>query len=302
MKFTKEERMKYIGSSDIAAVLGLSRWKTPLKLWAEKTGEVDPDDLSDNQAVEWGTRLEEVVSKKFSEKHDCKLIAYKKRYTHKKYPFISCELDRLIAGTDELVEIKTCNAWSYKAWDGDEIPQDYILQVMLALGLSGRNVGHFAVLVGGQKYIERKITFDQKLYDSMIEKAAHFWSYHIKKKIAPMAMADDNSDMINFFPEDKTDKIVSANQEIEQRIALRQELAMHIKEQIKEKAEIEAKLKQIIGEATGLETEKYKATWKKQNMRPNFDTELMQENGHYELYVKPNSGRVLRISKKKEAK
>ena len=47
--FTTEERRNYIGGSDIAAILGMSRWKTPLKLWLEKTGEVEPDDLSENE-------------------------------------------------------------------------------------------------------------------------------------------------------------------------------------------------------------------------------------------------------------
>jgi predicted phage-related endonuclease len=45
------ERIGFIGSSDAAAVLGLSRWKTPLQIWAEKTGQVVPDDISDKEAV-----------------------------------------------------------------------------------------------------------------------------------------------------------------------------------------------------------------------------------------------------------
>lgn len=287
MNYTPEERRKYIGSSDISAVLGWNPWKTPLKLWAEKTGEIDPDDLSDNQAVEWGTRLEDVVAQKFAEKHEVKLMAYKKRYVHKDYPYMSCELDRLIVGTDNLVEVKTCNAWAYKDWEkDDEIPVHYILQVQYALGLSGRKKGYFAVLCGGQKYFEKEIEFDQELFDMMIEKARAFWEENVLKKIAPMAMSDDNSDMVNFFPENKTDEIISANEEVNDAIAQRQELSMHIGEMIKEKSEIEAKLKQIIGEATGLETDKYRVTWKKQSKK--------------EYIVKASKTRVMRVSKKKE--
>ena len=36
-----------IGSSDAAAVLRLSPWKSPLALYAEKVGLIEPDDLSD---------------------------------------------------------------------------------------------------------------------------------------------------------------------------------------------------------------------------------------------------------------
>ena len=39
--FTAEERREYIGGSDIAAVMGMNRWKTSLTLWLEKIGEID---------------------------------------------------------------------------------------------------------------------------------------------------------------------------------------------------------------------------------------------------------------------
>ena len=67
--FTAEERRNYIGGSDIAAILGMSRWKTPLKLWLEKTGEVEPDDLSENEAVQLGIELEDFVAQKFANLH-----------------------------------------------------------------------------------------------------------------------------------------------------------------------------------------------------------------------------------------
>ena len=45
------ERSEYIGGSDIASVMGLSRWKTPLQLWAEKTGNIPQEDLSDKEYI-----------------------------------------------------------------------------------------------------------------------------------------------------------------------------------------------------------------------------------------------------------
>ena len=98
------DRTTFIGSSEIATILGLNPYKTILELWAEKTGAVPPADLTGNEAVEWGCRLERVVSEKFAEKNNVKLIAYKKRFVHPKYPFLSCELDNIIAGTDEMVD------------------------------------------------------------------------------------------------------------------------------------------------------------------------------------------------------
>ena len=67
-KDVAQNRHEYIGGSDIAAILGMSRWKTPLKLWCEKTQKLPAPDLSNVEAVELGTDLEEFVAQKFTQK------------------------------------------------------------------------------------------------------------------------------------------------------------------------------------------------------------------------------------------
>jgi len=48
-----QERRKGIGGSDAAAVLGLSKWKTPYALWLKKTGQ-GTDDGADSAAISTG--------------------------------------------------------------------------------------------------------------------------------------------------------------------------------------------------------------------------------------------------------
>ena len=108
--FTQEERMSYIGGSDIAAVMGQSRWSTPYRLWAEKTGKIKTD-LSTNESVEMGTRLEGFVADLFSEKTGKQVRKAPKTYIHPDYPFLVAHVDRLVTGTDELLECKTCSAY-----------------------------------------------------------------------------------------------------------------------------------------------------------------------------------------------
>jgi predicted phage-related endonuclease len=42
-----EFRRTGIGGSDVAAVLGISRYKSAFQLWQEKTGQVQPEDISE---------------------------------------------------------------------------------------------------------------------------------------------------------------------------------------------------------------------------------------------------------------
>lgn len=293
------DRKSFIGASEIGAVVGVDPFCTPLKLYGLKTGLIAPDDLSDNEAVEWGQRLERIVSQKFAEKNNVKLIAYKKRYFHPDCNFLSCELDNIIAGSDELVEVKTASAWQIKKWEkDDEIPAHYICQVMMQLGLSKRRIGHIAVLVGGQKYIEKRIEFDQEFYNNLVEKACAFWAM-VEARTPPMACGDDNEALLELYPTNKSDEIIQGIEEFNTAIARRQEISMHIDNMKAEKEEIENRLKQVVGDAVGIKTREYLLTWKPQS-RKGVDIEALKEAGLYDRYSKTTSTRVLGVKRNKE--
>lgn len=61
-------RQQGIGSSDAAMAIGLSPYKSPLSLWLEKTHRKAPDDLSEKEAVIWGTVLEPVLASVYAER------------------------------------------------------------------------------------------------------------------------------------------------------------------------------------------------------------------------------------------
>lgn len=293
----KNDRTKFIGASDVSSILGLNPWKTPLQLWSEKTGRIEAKDLSDNEAVEWGTRLERVVSRKFSEKHGVKLIARKTRYVHPEHDYISCELDNIIAGTDEQVEIKTVNAFAWNSWkDKDELPIYVIVQVMTQLGLSKRKKAWVACLCGGQKYIEKEIEFDQEMYDDIIEKCVAFWNM-VKEDTAPMAIGQDNQDIVKIYPEN--DDQIQQVEEFNDQIALLQETKMHLKEMEKERDGLEASIKQRIGTSLGIQTAAYVVTWKTQE-RASVNTQQLKDDGLYEKYKKTTESRTMRVKKNKE--
>ena len=290
------DRTKYLGGSDIAAAMGLSRWTTPLQLWAEKTGEVEPADLSGVEAVQLGSELEDFVAKKFQKETGMKVRRAPKRYIHDKYPHFACQVDRLIEGTDELLECKTCSAWKAKEWEGEDIPIEYILQVMWQLIITGRKVGWIAVLIGGQSFKYKKIGFDSALADDMIKKAVAFWKM-VEEHVHPMAVGADNETIFKIYPEN--DDQIQQVQEFEHQIALFQETKMHISEMEKEKDKLSAEIKQRIGDNLGLQTAKYVVKWSPQS-RSLIDFDRLKADGLYDKYKKESKSRVLRVSKTKE--
>lgn len=60
-------RQAGIGGSDAAAVLGLSRWKSPLDVWLDKTKEIT-ESGEQSEAAYWGSVLEDIVAAEFSKR------------------------------------------------------------------------------------------------------------------------------------------------------------------------------------------------------------------------------------------
>ena len=305
----KTNRHEYIGGSDIAKIMGLSRWGTPLSLWAEKTQKVPAKDLSDVEAVELGSDLEEFVAKKFTQKTGKAVRRSPKLYQHPNYPYMVAHVDRLVTGSDELLECKTCSLFKKDEWENDEIPQEYILQVMWYLGITGRRIGHIAVLIGGQSFKYKQIEFDSELFDTMVESAKEFWQ-HVQDNTPPAVMANDDETlkdlyadhseiMIELYPTDE--ETARAAQTFEERIAYLQEVKAHIKSLQDEQKEIETHIKDIIKDSLGIKTPKYVVTWKSQTKTTIDSTLLRQcEPEIANKYSITASYRVMRINKNKE--
>ena len=297
--FTADERREYIGGSDIAAVMMMNRWKTPLTLWLEKIGEIDLDNNSNdsnNEAKEMGKELEDFVAKKFSKKTGLKVRKRKEKYTHKKYPFLVAHVDRIIVGTDELLECKTCSSYKKDEWEGEEIPQEYILQVIWYLGITGRKRGHIAVLIGGQCFKTRVVEFDAELFEIMVNMAVEFWNC-VQTKTMPAITPEDNEAMAKIYPDINEEYI--ENQDLESQI----EKLVNIKAEISaldlEKKLLEAELKNIINTHAGILTDKYKVSWYKVT-RPIVNTEQLKADNLYEKYTNNSTTRSLRVFDKKK--
>lgn len=74
------ERKKGIGGSDVAAVLGLSPWRTPLDVFNDKTAET-VDEKPQSDAAHFGTILEDVVADEFARRTGFKVARFNKTLT-----------------------------------------------------------------------------------------------------------------------------------------------------------------------------------------------------------------------------
>lgn len=139
-----KNRKKYLGGSDVACILGYNPWKTNVQLYREKKGIVEPDDLSDNPLVIYGTKAEEHIRALFALDHPNLTVEYvpNNSWHNTEFPFAACSLDGWTQdenGRKGILEIKTATITSKQQalkWK-DAIPDNYYCQVLFYLGVTG---------------------------------------------------------------------------------------------------------------------------------------------------------------------
>lgn len=179
-----EDRRKGIGGSDVATILGLNKYKSVYQLWLEKTDQIEVTSAQ-SEAAYWGNTLEEVVAEEFSKRTGKKVRRRNRVFEHSKYPFLRANIDRDIVGENAVLECKTANQYLANEWDEDEIPIQYICQVQHYMNVLNLDYVYFAVLIGGQKFIWKKMERDQELIDMITEKLVEFWTENVEKGIEP---------------------------------------------------------------------------------------------------------------------
>lgn len=301
-KTDPDVRRGYLGGSDAAGVLGLSRWTTPLQVWAIKSGQILPKDIGGQVNVKLGNKLESTVAEFFTEETGKKVRRVNETLFHPDHPFLGANIDRRVVGEEAILECKTTSAWKAKEWSGEDIPQEYIVQVMHYLAVTGAKVGYIAVLIGNQDFKWKVVERDENVIRQMIEKEVHFWNTFIVPKVMPMQMTANDSDVLyQLFPQAIPESVIllddEANKLIESRNALYQD-KIALEKAIDEQ---ENNIKALLGENEAGESGLYKVVWKNQSQQ-RVDSKKLQSDFPkvYQECVKPIAFRKLTI-KAKEA-
>lgn len=193
----QSERSKFLGGTDAAAIVGASKWRTPLQVWMEKTGQAQPS-REENLAMRYGRYNEEFVAGEFERAMPHLRVLPGERLVHPQYPFLVGSLDRWLMGEDgeriHVLEVKTAGSW--EGWgepDTDQVPLDYLAQVMHYQNLQRRVLGplfrdheaYLVVLIGGRDLRTYRIPFRADLVDALEAEEIRFWNEHVVPRRPP---------------------------------------------------------------------------------------------------------------------
>ena len=178
------DRTKFLGGSDIAAILGISPWKTAVDLWLDKI-KPRTDDGRNAGAKRRGSRLEPYILDMIREEHGLEIVASNQRYIDAQVPYFAAEIDA--ETEDENIEIKTVHPFKSKEWgelETDQLPIHYVAQVQWGLGVHQRQRCRVFALIGDdlRPYVVER---DEETIGALRSKASEFWERYVLTNLRP---------------------------------------------------------------------------------------------------------------------
>lgn len=193
----REQRLKGVGASEVASILGLNPWKSAFDVWAEKTRRVDP--YKGNVITKWGNRLENAIAEGYGDDSGDKVVDLGPYQTvqHASIPMLFATPDRTIEITEDskpdkygnlfegdgVGEFKNTGEFHREEWE-DGGPPMYLIQLQVQLMCTEMNHGTLAGLVGGNKLRWYRYAADQEIHDTIAEKVEQFW-WHVENNQPP---------------------------------------------------------------------------------------------------------------------
>jgi putative phage-type endonuclease len=176
-----EARRDGIGASEAAAALGLSRWQSPVSLWAHKLGLVP--ETEQTLAMRTGTVLEPYLAELYTEATGLRIRRANRLLRSRRHPFMLASLDRR-AG-DRIVELKwTARGDGYGEPGTDEVPDEVLAQVIHQMAVVDAAAADVAVLVGGADFRRYTVTRDLEAEAVLVDAEREFWR-HVEERTEP---------------------------------------------------------------------------------------------------------------------
>lgn len=277
------ERRNYVTATDAVVVFGLRG--SVYSLWAQKRGLIPAPDLSGNQRVQWGRRLQGMVAQGYAEETG-REVCEEPPFTlvvSQAVPFMAATPDARQYDADMhegLLEIKTAGFERRPDW-ADEPPTAYQVQVQHQMAVTGDRYATIAVLIGGNELRWFDIPRNDAFINTLIDRSEAFYRHVVNGTPPPVDGTEDAARALaQLHPRDSGEAIVLPADAA----AWDSELAaVKAKRKTLEEleTELENRIKAAIGDATfGVLPDGGRWSWKTQERK--------------EYTVKASSHRVLR--------
>jgi predicted phage-related endonuclease len=164
-------RRSFIGGSDARIIMGTDE-AALIRLWREKRGEIEPQDLSDNLVVQLGIGTEKLNRRWYEANSGQVLNDIQRRLRHPAIRWMAATLDGRVKGSGAVFEAKFMLPWSFSE---EAAAEKYMPQLQHNMWVVAARTAVLSIITGGGKWVEIKTNADP-LYQHLILTAERkFW-------------------------------------------------------------------------------------------------------------------------------
>src|SRR5437667_4190002 len=166
-----EHRRSFIGDSDARIIMGTDEVAL-IRLWREKRGESEPEDLSSNLIVQLGNATEE-LNRSWYERNTGRQVRDVQRHVrHALIPWMGATLDGIVDGTEAVFESKFMLPWSFSE---EGAAEKYMPQLQHNMWVTNLRSSVLSIITGGGKWVEIAIPADPLYLSVLVSAEKKFW-------------------------------------------------------------------------------------------------------------------------------
>ena len=166
-----EDRRYFIGGSDARVIMGDDE-AALLRLWREKRGEAEPEDLSGNLVVQLGAATEELNRTWYQRNTGHGIRDVQRRVRHSAIFWMVATLDGIVEQTGAVFEAKFMLPWPFSE---EVAAEKHMAQVQHNMWVTQSRLSVLSIITGGGKWVEMTIPVDPLYLSVLVSAEKKFW-------------------------------------------------------------------------------------------------------------------------------
>jgi predicted phage-related endonuclease len=170
-RFNPGDRRTFIGGSDARVVMGGDEADL-IRLWREKRGEIEPEDLNDNLIVQLG-RVTEHLNRRWYERNSGHVIKdVEKHIQHPVNKWMAATLDGMVEPSGAVFEAKFMLPWAFSE---EAAAEKHMAQLQHNMWVANARSALLSIITGGGKWVELTLHADPLYQHLLLTAEKKFW-------------------------------------------------------------------------------------------------------------------------------
>jgi hypothetical protein len=171
LQFNPDDRRSFIGGSDARIIMGDDE-PMLVRLWQEKRGEIDAEDLSRNLIVQLGSVTEDLNRRWYQLQTGQAIKHVQRRVQHSSIKWMAATLDGVVEASGAVFEAKFMLPWSFTE---EAAAEKHMAQLQHNMWVANARTAALSIITGGGKWLELTIHADPLYQHLLLVAEKKFW-------------------------------------------------------------------------------------------------------------------------------